>query len=141
MIDVENKIIDTVIEQVQAVFPSCNITSMPDRSPSAFPCVNIVEKDNSVHGQSMTLNCPENHANLMYEVSVYSNIEEGNKGQAKEILSVVDDTMSALGFRRTFMNPIPDVDITIYRVVARYTGVASKGFEGNGTIIHKIYRI
>lgn len=140
MIDIENKVIDVVITQVTAAFPGCLVSSEPFRAPSQFPCVSIEEKDNSVYRRSRTLDCTENHASVMYEINVYSNKDGEKKAEAKSILAVVDDTMTKLGFERTFSNPIPNEELTIYRIYARYAGIVSKGQVEGNKIIHKIYK-
>ena len=69
----------------------------------------------------------ENHSTLMYEVNVYSNKKTGKKTECKKIITLVDEAMSALGFTRIMLQPIPNMDdATIYRMTARYRAVVSK---------------
>ena len=49
------------------------------------------------------------------------------------IASIVDEELLKLGFSRTMLNPIPNMeDATIYRMKGRYTAIVSKN--------HVIYR-
>lgn len=99
-------------------------------SPASFPAVTIIEADNTVV-QRMRTAAPniENAALLLYEVNVYTNTIGYKKQDAKEIMDIVDDEFSKLGFTRTMCNPVSNLqDATIYRIVARYTGVADKYF-------------
>jgi hypothetical protein len=96
------------------------------RTPSSFPCVTIVEADNYAVKSTQDSGCNENHANLMYEVNVYSNRASGRKSECKEILAVIDDMLLGLGFTRTMKNPVSMDDATIYRVISRYTAIVSK---------------
>ena len=120
MIDVENEIFTKVATELRTQFPKVNVYSEDVRSPSSFPCVSIVEADNyTVSGSN------ENHANLMYEVNVYSNKTSGKKTECKEIIAIIDDILLGLGFTRTMKNPVSMDDATIYRMVTRYTAIVS----------------
>ena len=63
----------------------------------------------------------------MYELNVYSNKTAGKKTECKKIAAMVDEEMAAMGFTRTMLNPIPNMDdATIYRMVGRYRVTVSK---------------
>lgn len=127
MINVENEIFDRVSTFVRFNFPNVNMTGEYVKSPSSFPHVSLEEKDNSVFTNTQTSAEYENHAVLMYEVNVYSNKTKGKKTECKEIISLVDGVMESLGFTRTMLQPIPNMDdATIYRITARYTAIISK---------------
>ena len=139
MIDIENKVFDTVSKAVKAQYPDCLVSSMYLRTPASFPCVNIYEADNSVNRASRTLENIENHANVMYEVNVFSNLAGERKTEAKAIAEVVDNTMVQLGFTRTMKSPIPNEDITIYRIVMRYSALVSAGQTEGEVTRYTIY--
>ena len=127
MINIENEVFDKVSTAVRREYPNVNIAGEYVKSPSSFPHVSLVEMDNSVLARTQTSTENENHATLMYEVNVYSNKNKGKKTECKEIISIVDETMSAIGFTRTMLQPIPNMDdATIYRMTARYTAIVSK---------------
>lgn len=127
MIDVENEIFNRVSTSVRAKFPSANITGEYVKSPSSFPHISLEEADNSVFANTQTSTEYENHGVLLYEVNVYSNKISGKKTECKEIMSLIDDEMSSIGFTRTLLQPIPNMDnATIYRMTARYTAIISK---------------
>lgn len=127
MIDVENEIFNKVSTSVRAKFPSANITGEYVKSPSSFPHISLEEADNSVFANTQTSTEYENHGVLLYEVNVYSNKISGKKTECKEIMSLIDDEMSSMGFTRTLLQPIPNMDnATIYRMTARYTAIISK---------------
>lgn len=96
------------------------ITGEYTPTPPNFPCVFIYEADNFNAGFD---GC--NHevvTGVMYEVEVYTNLQNGKKAQAKAIMKSVDDVMTPLGFTRTFMQPIANMsDASIFRLTARYT--------------------
>ena len=97
------------------------------KSPPAFPAVSLVEMDNTQHTSTQTSSEMENHADVMYEVNVYSNKKVGKKSECKKIIALIDKEMTAMGFTRTMLQPIPNMDdATIYRMVARYKAIVSK---------------
>ena len=127
MINVENEVFDSVAEKVRAEYPKCYLTGEYVKSPPSFPSASIVEMDNTVYTSTQTSSESENHANLMYEVNVYSNKTKGKKTECKAIISIIDSEMAAMGFTRTMLQPIPNMDdATIYRMTARYKAVVSK---------------
>lgn len=127
MINCENEIFNYVSTDVRAVYPDIYMTGEYVRSPSSFPTVSLVEMDNTVYTSTQTSTELENHASLMYEVNVYSNKTKGKKTECKEIIALIDKSMTELGFSRIMLQPIPNMDdATIYRMTARYRAVVSK---------------
>ena len=123
MIDIETEVFSTVSEKVREQYPTGEYV----KSPSSFPCVSLIEVDNQIYRNTRTTECIENHAQVVYEVNVYSNRTKGKKAECKEILGFVDKQLEALGFTRTLMTPVPnEVDATVYRMVARYRAIVSK---------------
>lgn len=99
-------------------------------SPSKFPAVSIIEASNVVY-QKMRTTKIENHAKVMYEVNIFSNLSGFRKAESEAILSVVDDEFAKLNFTRIMWTPASNIqDATIYRIVARYEGVV----DGDGVI-------
>lgn len=97
-------------------------------APSKFPAVSIIEASNIVYQKMRTTNI-ENHAKVMYEVNVYSNLSGFKKAEAEAILSVIDDEFAKLNFTRIMWAPASNIqDATIYRVVARYEAVIDKEY-------------
>jgi hypothetical protein len=127
MINIEEELFSEVATDVRNVYPEIYITGEYVKSPPTFPCASIIEMDNTVYTKTQTSLCNENHCQVMYEVNVYSNKTIGKKAECKAIISLIDNKMLSKGFTRTMLQPIPNMDnATIYRIVARYTGVVSK---------------
>jgi hypothetical protein len=127
MINVENEIFDIVATAVRNAYPDIYMIGEYVKSPPKFPCVSLVEIDNSAYRRTQTDSSVENHAELMYELNVYSNKKSGKKSECKAIASLIDDEMAALGFSRSMLQPIPNMDdATIYRMTGRYRAVVSK---------------
>ena len=127
MIDCENEIFSTIAEVVREVYPTAFVSSEYIRTPSKFPFVSLIEMSNTAYDKTQSSGGLENHASLMYEVNVYSNRISGKKSECKAIAALIDDEFAALGFSRTMLQPIPNMDdATIYRMTGRYTAVISK---------------
>lgn len=128
MIDIENEVFNKVATVVRAKYGSTFfITGEYVNAPSTFPCVSIVEESNQTYRNTRDSSSNENHAQVVYEVNVYSNKTKGKKSQCKEIIALIDETMESIGFTRTLLNPVPnEQDATIYRMLARYRAIVSK---------------
>jgi hypothetical protein len=126
MINIENEVFNRVNAKVREVFPDIFMAGEYVKSPSSFPAVSLVEMDNVTREATADSGSNENHANVMYEVNVYSNRTTGKKSECREILALIDEEMLAIGFSRVAMTPVPnEYDSTIYRMVGRYRAAVS----------------
>lgn len=127
MIDIENEVFNTVATVVRAEYPKIYMVGEYVKTPPKFPCVSLVEMDNQSYQNTADSGSSENHTSVMYEVNVYSNKTTGKKLECKAIATLIDERMLALGFARTMLQPIPNLeDATIYRMVGRYSAIVSK---------------
>ena len=140
MIDVENLVIDTVSKAVKTQYSSALIVSDFTDTPASFPCVSIMEIDNSAYRKTQDNDLQEHHVNVMYEISVYSNKTKGAKSEVKAIMNLVDTTLQNIKFTRTFKQFIPNKDKTISRMVARFEAVIAEGKTANGNTVYQVYR-
>lgn len=133
MIDIENEVFNRVATRVREQFPDIFMVGEYVSSPSSFPAVSLTEMDNAIRETTIDSGSNENHVNVMYEVNVYSNKTTGKKSECKSILALIDEEMTAMGFVRSTLTPVPnEYDSTIYRMVARYRAAVSTN--------HKIFR-
>lgn len=134
MIDVENMVFNSVASVVKVSYPDIYMTGEYVKTPAEFPCVSLVEMDNQTYQSTEDSGSAENHVSVMYEVNVYSNKTVGKKSECKAIIALIDEQMLALGFARTMLQPIPNLDdATVYRMVGRYSAIISK----NNTIYRR----
>ena len=130
MINIENEVFGTIAKVIRAEHPNAYVVGEYVKAPSKFPCVSIVEVDNTMYERTQSSGSLENHADVMYEVNVYSNKTSGKKSECKAIAALIDNEFATLGFSRTMLQPIPNVDdATIYRMTGRYRGVVSKDLK------------
>ena len=133
MIDIESQVFDRVATRVREQFPDIFMAGEYVSSPASFPAVSFVEMDNANRESTVDSGSNENHANVMYEVNVYSNKAVGKKSECKQITALIDSEMVAMGFVRSTLTPVPnEYDSTIYRMVGRYKAAVSSD--------HTIYR-
>lgn len=127
MINVEQEIFNIIAKAVRNAYPKAYVIGEYVKAPSKFPCISIVEIDNTVYDRTQTSGSLENHADVSYEVNIYSNKISGKKSECKNLASLIDNEFATLGFSRTMLQPIPNIDdATIYRMLGRYRGVVSK---------------
>lgn len=126
MIDIENQVFTVIATSLRSSFPGINVQGIDTYTPSVFPTVSIEEADNSSYPRTRDTGSNDNHAEVMYEVNVYSNLASGQKSQCKAILSVIDNIMNNLGFTRTGSSHAPANQPTTYRIVGRYAAVVGK---------------
>mgnify|MGYP007133714099 CR=1 FL=1 len=139
MIDVENLVIDTVSKAIKAsAYSTALVVSDYTDMPSSFPCVSVIESDNSTYRRTQDNDLKEHHTRVMYEVNVYSNKTSGAKTEAKKILEIVDSSFQNMKFTRTFKQPIPNADKTIYRILASYEAVIAE-YQTIGQ--NKVYQV
>ena len=127
MIDIESEVFSIIAKAIRVKYPDAYVVGEYVKAPSKFPCVSIVEIDNAAYDKTQSGNSRENHADVTYEVNVYSNKSSGKKSECRAIAALIDDEYAALGFSRAMLQPIPNVDdATVYRMTGRYRGVVSK---------------
>ena len=127
MIQIEDELFTAIATALRSAYTGIYVAGEYVNQPPQMPAVFIVEQDNSVYQRGVDSGDTENFAEVMYQVDVYSNKNKGRKAECKAIIGTVDEQFNRLGFTRTFLNPVPNMnDATIYRMTARYRGVVSK---------------
>lgn len=126
MIDVEAAVFNRVAEKFDIAYPNGTRVSEPIGAPASFPCMSLVEADNATYTGSLDAEMTEHDSWLMYELNAYSNLASGAKQQCKDIITLVDNELLAMGFTRTFCHQTKNSDTKIYRMTARYRAVISE---------------
>ena len=127
MINIENELFTKIATALRTTYSGIYVTNEYVSQPPRFPAVFIVEQDNAVNRAYRDSSTIENFSDVMYQVDVYSNRNQGRHFEAKGIMAAIDDQFAALGFTRTFLSPVPNMhDATIYRMTARYTATVGR---------------
>lgn len=133
MIDIEAAVYTPIAQELRSQFPGIDVKMEYVRVPARLPHVSIVESDNYTSIGHRSTTSAETHSTLMYEVNVYSNKLGEKKAEARSIMKVVDDMMTAQNFTRIAMTPVPNLEeSSIYRLTARYR------VETDGTNLYRI---
>ena len=141
MIDIENKVLDTVFAAVRNQYTNANCYGEYVAVPAGFPCVCLYEQSNTTYRRSQDTDLQEHQSNLMYSCNVYSDKANGKKAEARAIAKLVDETMQRMKFTRTFFEPLPNLDRTVYRITMRYEAVAGEPIiTENNNVTYQMYR-
>lgn len=131
MIDIQNEVFDRLTTALKAFDSNVGTSSVYVNIPTVYPFVSIEEIENSVYTNGIDSCKKENFADITYEINVYTK-GTTKKSDCRKLLAVVDNYMSNVGFIRNSVTPMQDQNETLYRIVARYSGVVG--------IDNKVYR-
>lgn len=127
MIDAEKTVLTAVATALSSAYPNMPVYGIPPSLPPDLPCVMLIEIDSATAKDTLDSSGAENHADVMYQIDVYSNLVQGRKEQCRAILDIADNEMRRLGFRRTMKEQLPNPsDESIYRMTARYVARIGK---------------
>lgn len=128
MIDIENKVLDTVFATIRANTTYANTACYGEyvAVPASFPCVCLYEMSNTTYRRSQDTDLQEHQATLMYEANIYSDKTNAAKSTARALAKIVDTAMQGMKFTRTYFQPMPNLDRTIYRITIRWEVIAGE---------------
>lgn len=138
MIDIENKIIDTVARAVNAQYPNAEVAERFNDSPASFPFVSVEEIDNSNPRQYQDNTRVELYSQIFYEVNICTN-DPLKKSTAKAIAQIVDEAMNDMKLLRQSKVPTPNINRTVYRLTMRYRAIVGKGRQVGDNIVYQMY--
>lgn len=140
MIDIENKVLSVVRDAVLAQYPTASVYGEYVEVPASFPCVTVTEDTNYTYVYTKDEQLAEHHAEVQYAVNVYSNKQTGAKLEAKAIMNIADNAMQGMRFWRTMTRQVPNVDRTIYRLIARYRAVVGEPTQVGNDLVFQMYQ-
>jgi hypothetical protein len=126
MIDVESQVYTKVATALRAVYADILVMSRTIFEPAEYPCVCIEQTDSFAVLQTRDSASNENHMEIAYTVNVYSMKENTAKSEAKAIMAIVDDTMTAMGFTLAGCVPVSMGEAQKYRLTARYRAIVGR---------------
>jgi len=141
MIDIENKVLSVVRDAVLAEYPNASVYGEYIDVPESFPCVTVTEDTNYTYVYSKDEQLMEHHAEVQYAVNVYSNLQTGAKLEVRKIMGIADTAMQSMKFWRTMSRQVPNVDRSIYRMIARYRAVVGEPtVDAQGNLVFQMYQ-
>lgn len=130
MIDIEREVFDLAAKAVRQAFPDVYMTGEYVPAPPRFPCVTLMEVDNESTQYSRDSSGMEFTTVISFEVNVYSNKVNGKKTECREIMKIIDTKLDEFGLTRRTMTPVPNfMDMSIYRITARYYATVDKNYH------------
>lgn len=121
MLDVFHSVFTEIKTAVVAECPDANVTGQRIAEPTKFPCVTVVEADNYEDPRYMDNSLTERVTALMYEITVFSNIQGGKRDQCIGILQIIDTLLKRKNATRIArIEGFFDAQGKIYMVTARY---------------------
>lgn len=137
MIDIENKVIDTISKAFEGV---ATVSSVYVESPEKFPWVYVREMSNSVYARSIDESLSEHHASVSFRIEYYSAATRGAKQEVKALAQIGDMAMQSMKFRRSSFSLIPNYDRTVTRAYADYRAVVGEGVQKGDDVVYQMYR-
>ena len=129
MIDIENYVFTQIRNACVAFNPHISVSGTYIDVPSSIPHVSVEETDSYTPSSTLSTSDREYSANVTYTVNIYTNTATA-KSQAKEIVAVVNDAFTGMGFVRSMKQEMPNIDRTIYRIIMRFQGSVWKSADG-----------
>ena len=121
MIDVENIVFTNVATVLRVAHTGIFVAGADIAKITSFPACTLREIDNYLRARDTTLGIKETAVMIPYQADVYSNLSSGGKAECKSIIATLDTEMNRMGFRRTFVGPVANIDTSITRMTVRYT--------------------
>lgn len=129
MIDVENVVFSNIATALRTLFlgnyPGLKVYGEYVEFPESFPCVSLWCTDNYTYRRSQDEDKREHHANVLFSTEVYT-VGPTKKADAKKIADAVDLLFQDMGFTRSAMLVLPNVDRNAFRITLRHIGVAQE---------------
>ena len=125
MINITNKVFDTVYTAVTTVDSSADVMDVPAEKFAKYPAVVVRESNNIPVRSTNTDDDSENYTRISYEIRVYTDNQTGAKAKADLIFEAVDSAMKSLKFYRSMTRRLPNQDRTVYCLYGRYEVVCS----------------
>ena len=137
MIDIENKVIDTLAE---AFTGTAKVSGAYVESPPSFPWVYARQISNTAYSRSYDNALHEHHARIAFRLEYYVSTPNGPKQDVKDLMQIGDMTMQGMKFRRTGSGVIPNFDRTVARAYADYVVLVGEPREDGNNVVYQMYR-
>ena len=120
-----NAVYTRIHDAVKASFADAYVTATYEITPSAFPTV-FVRETSSVQGaRAVTFTTDDDQYQSTFEVQIFCD----KQMTAYSIMSIVQAEMRELHYIQDMLQPVDNLDRTIYRLVARFHRTYGGGDE------------
>ena len=120
-----NAIYSRLYTAINAAYTNAYITSSYEISPPQFPAVFIREIGSVQNTNAVTFSVDDDQYQSTYEVQIFCD----KQMTAYQIMSIVQAEMRAMFYIEDMIQPVENLDKTIYRLVARFHRTIGGGEE------------
>lgn len=123
-----NAMYDYVCDKVLEAFPNAYCSSAYELVPESFPAVFIAEVNHHDVKDAIDLCGTDRQWKSTFQVQVFSNKKE-KMSECVEIVDVVREAFKTQMYNEDFEQTLPNIDPTIYRIVAEFSRTIGSGDE------------
>ena len=120
--DTRKLIYNKIVNDILTSFPSVYTAQVRELAPKQIPCVFIEQISKSRVRRYATLANTDEQARLGFYVEVYAR----SIREAYQIMETAEDSFKSIGMMETTCTPVDSGDPSIYRLVARFSGMQGK---------------
>lgn len=120
-----NGIYTRIHNAIVAVYQDAYVTSAYENIPQSFPCVFVREIGSVQNSTAVTFDDDDDQYKSTYEVQIFCD----KQMTAYSIMSIVQTEMRKMFFIQDMLQPVDNIDRTIYRLVARFHRTYGGGDE------------
>lgn len=122
----KNEVFTRVAEELREKYGQENIYIVGERvyAPKKFPCVWLVEIDDTPQERYTNLSLSDSQRISTFEVQVFSNKTTGATSETHEIFNEIRESFRAIGYRCSMSQPFDNgIDANIKRHIGRFTRI------------------
>ena len=108
---------------------TANCTQTYSPTPSKFPTVFAREIGHFTPNGTPTLSNAQDIYESTWEVQIFSNLTQGAKEQAYQLMNAVKSAFRSMYFVETFESPLDSTSNTYYTLIARFRRIIGSGEE------------
>lgn len=123
----KNQIYTNIVNAVTDAFPTAYCAGRIEPIPDHFPAVYARMIGFSIPVNSVSLTFDSHLERPTYEVQVFSAKENDAGQEAYDIMRVVGSVMASMGFLCDMVEPIDNIDPTVFRIVGRWHRIIGDG--------------
>ena len=132
MIDIENKIIDTIANAL----PDVTVYGEFQLNPEEFPCVMVDYDYSGDYTRSYDEQLTPHHARISVQLDTFAL----GKDEVKRVNAAAVDAMYGMKFTCTESVNWNQYSEGIYRMTSRFSAVVGEGKDVDGNTVYQIYR-
>lgn len=115
-----NAVYTRIVKAVRASYPNCYYSGRNEPVPPSLPAVYAREIGYFQPPENVTLENDDEQYQSTFEVQVFSNLQAGAETEGYGIMNVVQGVMRELGYILDMLEPMPNADTAIFRLIGRW---------------------